>query len=158
MVLTRFGEPFSDHDWILEVKHDGFRALAYVVAGDCRLVSRRGHVYRSFARLCESIAAHLKVEDAILDGEICCLGPDGCSQFNNLMYHRGDAHFYAFDLLWLDGQDLGQWTLLDRKRELRKIVPTKTSRLLHVDHIVGRGEDIFELACRQDPDIIVIRS
>ena len=73
------------------------------------------------------------------------------------MYHRGDAHFYAFDLLWLDGQDLRQWTLLDRKRELRRIVPTKTSRLLYVDHIVGRGEDLFELTCRQDLEGVVAK-
>jgi bifunctional non-homologous end joining protein LigD len=57
MVLTRFGKPFSDPDWLFEIKHDGFRALAYIVEGDCRLVSRRNHVYKSFHVLCESIAA-----------------------------------------------------------------------------------------------------
>ena len=38
MILTRFGKPFSDRDWLFEVKHDGFRALAYVVESNCRLV------------------------------------------------------------------------------------------------------------------------
>src|SRR5262245_1520661 len=106
MILTRFGKPFSDPDWIFEVKHDGFRALAYVVEGDCRLVSRKNHAYKSFATLCESIGADLKADDAVLDGEIVCLGPDGRSLFNRLMYRRGDPCFYAFDLLWLNGQDL----------------------------------------------------
>ena len=59
MVLTRFSEPFSDPDWLFEVKHDGFRALAYVVDRDCRLVSRRNHVYKSFATLCQSIVVDL---------------------------------------------------------------------------------------------------
>ena len=77
MVLTRFSEPFSDPDWLFDVKHDGFRALAYIVDGDCRLVSRRNHVYKSFAILCQSIGADLDVEDAVLDGEIVCLGQDG---------------------------------------------------------------------------------
>src|SRR5215471_1924139 len=63
MVQTRFGEPFSDPDWLFEVKHDGFRALAYIIDGDCRLVSRCNLAYKSFAVLCKSIAADLRVGD-----------------------------------------------------------------------------------------------
>src|SRR5215469_8381433 len=137
MVLTRFSEPFSHPDWLFEVKHDGFRALAYIVDGDCRLVSRRNHVYKSFATLCQSIVADLQVEDAVLDGELVCLGENGHSQFNRLMFKRGDPYFYAFDLLWRNGEDLREWPLLDRKRELRRIMP-RGSRLLYVDHVVGR--------------------
>ena len=74
MVLTRFREPFSDPDWLFEVKNDGFRALAY---SGRRLPTRlpwRNHVYKTFATLCQSIVADLDVEDAVLDGEIVCLG------------------------------------------------------------------------------------
>jgi len=60
IVLRRFRAPFSDPDWIFEVQHDGFRALAYVVNGDCRLVSRKNHVYRSFDPVRESIAHALE--------------------------------------------------------------------------------------------------
>jgi ATP-dependent DNA ligase len=55
--------------WIFEPKLDGFRALAYIEAGECRLVSRKKHVYKSFQSLCASIAEGLKVENAILDGD-----------------------------------------------------------------------------------------
>jgi len=136
MPLTRFHEPFSDPDWIFEVKHDGFRALAYVVEGHCRLLSRRNHAYKSFGTLCESIAADLKVTDAVLDGEIVCLSQDGRSQFGRLMHRRGDPHLYAFDLLWLNGEDLREWPLLDRKRALRKIMPTQ--RKFELPQFTGR--------------------
>ncbi len=56
-----------------EAKFDGFRALAYVDDGHCELVSRKGHVYRRFADLCQGIAADLKAHQCILDGEIVCL-------------------------------------------------------------------------------------
>jgi bifunctional non-homologous end joining protein LigD len=157
MTLMRFREPFSDPDWIFEVKHDGFRALAYVVEGDCHLVSRRSHVYKSFPTLCESIAEDLKVTDAVLDGEIVCLSRDGRSQFNRLMYRRSDPHFYAFDLLWLNGEDLRDWPLLVRKRALRRVMPTHRSRLLYVDHVVGRGEDLFRLVCARDLEGVVAK-
>ncbi len=46
--------PFDDPDFLFEVKFDGFRALAYVEDGHCELVSRKGHVYRRFADVCQS--------------------------------------------------------------------------------------------------------
>jgi bifunctional non-homologous end joining protein LigD len=157
MTLVRVGEPFSDPDWLFEVKHDGFRALCYVEGGAVKLVSRRGHVYKAFRTLCESIATELRVKDAILDGEIVCLDQDGHSQFNKLIYRRGEPRFYAFDLLWLNGEDLRAWRLLDRKEALRNIVPTKSERLLYADHIEERGEDLFQLTCKRDLEGVVAK-
>src|SRR5262245_48952748 len=97
-----------------------------------------------------SDGANRKDRDAIIDGEIVCLGPDGRSLFRNLMYKRGEPYFYAVDLLWLDGMDLRGWPLIDRKKELRGIVPSRGSRLLYVDHVVGHGEEMFRLVCRAD--------
>jgi hypothetical protein len=67
--------------WLFELEHDGFRAVAYVSNGDCTLVSRKNHVYKSFALLRAAIAEQLRVEDAILDGEIVCLDLQGRSAF-----------------------------------------------------------------------------
>ena len=73
MRLARRPEPFDHPDWIYEIKFDGFRTLAYVENGKCRLVSRRNHEYKSFHELCASIAAHLAGSTAVIDGEIVCL-------------------------------------------------------------------------------------
>jgi bifunctional non-homologous end joining protein LigD len=60
--------------------------------------------------------AGLPVQSAILDGEIVCLDQDGRSQFLQLMRRRrADACFYAWDLLWLDGEDLRQMPLVERQ-------------------------------------------
>src|ERR1700730_9738880 len=99
MTLTRRAQPFSHPEWLFEIKHDGFRALAYVQAGQCQLVSRKMYVYKRFADLTEQIAASLNVQGAVLDGEIVCLDKTGKSQFKRLMYRRGAAYFYAFDIL-----------------------------------------------------------
>lgn len=69
LTLTRLRQPFDDPDWIFELKHDGFRAVAYISSGECRLVSRRNNVFKSFQPLNKALG-DMRVKDAILDGEI----------------------------------------------------------------------------------------
>ena len=86
MRITRRAQPFSYPDWLFEIKHDGFLALAYLKAGQCQLVSRKGYVYKRFGELTEHIGASVNVQSAVLDGEIVCLDKSGKSQFKSLMY------------------------------------------------------------------------
>jgi len=79
MQLFLIAAPFDDPDWLFEIKHDGFRAVAYISDGSCALVSRKKNQYKSFATLRESLA-QLNVP-AILDGEIVSLDAEGKSHF-----------------------------------------------------------------------------
>src|SRR5437868_9764339 len=85
MPLVRRPQPFSDPDWLFEIKYDGFRALAYLDGSGARLISRNGNRFASFDPLCQSIAFFLRVKNAVLDGEIACLDDKGHSQFNELL-------------------------------------------------------------------------
>ena len=97
MRLRLVREPFDHPDYIFELKHDGFRAVAYIDRGDCRLISRnlKSLLFKS---LRASLAA-IDVTDAILDGEIIVLNRNGVSQFNSLLSRKNEdaAVFYAFD-------------------------------------------------------------
>jgi bifunctional non-homologous end joining protein LigD len=114
--------PFDDAAFVFELKHDGFRAVAYVENGACRLISRKQIQYKGFASLSKTLAG-LKVHDAILDGEMVCLDNEGRSQFNILMRRRShEVLYYVFDCLWLDGVDdeevldlLKQWNAAKRR-------------------------------------------
>jgi bifunctional non-homologous end joining protein LigD len=99
-------EPFSHPEWLFEVKWDGFRALAYVNDGECRSISRNGNQFKLFPALAESLPAELRARSAVLDGEIVSLDRHGKTQFKDLLSRRGEPRFYAFDLLWCDGEDL----------------------------------------------------
>jgi bifunctional non-homologous end joining protein LigD len=69
-----------DHpDWIFEVKHDGFRALAHIAGRRRELRSRNGHTFKHWAQLCEEPAHATKARNAIIDGEIVCLDRQGRS-------------------------------------------------------------------------------
>ena len=154
----RIKVPFDDPDFIAELKHDGFRALAYVEDGACRLISRKQIVYKSkpFVSLC-AVLGQLPVRDAILDGELVCLDGDGRSQFMDLMRRkRQDVCFYAFDLLWADDTDLRQLPLLERKRQLRALIHHKPG-LLYANHVVGKAVELFQACCASDLEGVVIK-
>jgi len=94
----------------------------------CRLVSRRGHVFAKFALLAEDVAHSIRAMHAVLDGEIVCLEPGGRSHFYQLLFRRDWPYFLAFDRLSVDGEDLRDRPLLERKRRLRAIMPRMESR------------------------------
>ena len=65
MPLIRVADAFDHPDWLFELKHDGFRALAQIDGHRCALVSRRRHVYRQFPQLQEEIAHAIRAESAV---------------------------------------------------------------------------------------------
>jgi bifunctional non-homologous end joining protein LigD len=86
-------EPFDDPEWLFDLKYDGFRALAYLAQGRCRLISRNGNPMSRFARLGDRIAAALEAGDAILDGEVIAADETGRPQFHDLLRDtRAPAH------------------------------------------------------------------
>ncbi|PYU26875.1 MAG: hypothetical protein DMG30_00995 [Acidobacteria bacterium] len=87
---SRIAAAFDHPDWIFELKHDGFRAVAYIEGGACELVSRKQVTYKSFLDL--------------------------------MRRRRQHAAFYAFDLLFHDGEDLRGLPLTERKRRLRRLI------------------------------------
>jgi bifunctional non-homologous end joining protein LigD len=89
------------------------------------LVSRNRNAFKTFEPPAQAIAQELAGRSAILDGEIVRPGPDGRPMFYELMRRHGPFCFYAFDLLWLDGRDLRDLPLFERKSLLRKLVPRR---------------------------------
>jgi bifunctional non-homologous end joining protein LigD len=55
MTLIRKPDPFDDPDWIYEIKHDGFRALAVIEQGHCRFFSRKKHRLTGYSDLREAL-------------------------------------------------------------------------------------------------------
>jgi bifunctional non-homologous end joining protein LigD len=155
--LSLVRQPFDHPDFLFELKHDGFRALAYISDGKCELVSRRRNSYKSFQPLRDSLGK-LKVKNAVLDGELVCLDTEGRSIFNELLFRRGCPVFYAFDILYLNDRDLRQLPLLERKDALRKVI--EKSGLADVvcgKYVERRGIDLFNAVCRNNLEGVVAK-
>jgi len=156
MRLRLVRQPFDHPDYIFELKHDGFRAVAYLQNCECKLISRNQRNL-GFETLKRSLV-RLPVQNAIIDGEIICLDAKGVSQFNQLLSRKGEPVFYAFDLLWLDGEDLRGMPLIERKKQLARLVrAAKCSRLLYAQHIEQHGKGFFAEICARDLEGIVAK-
>src|SRR5579864_865052 len=157
MRLQQLAKPFDSPDWVFELKHDGFRCLAYIENGKCRLISRRNLVYKIFDRL-KGALGKLRVKNAVLDGEIICVDSAGRSIFNELLYRKSDPVFYAFDLLWLNGRDLRNQPLSIRKRKLERLIKSaKNEALLYAHHVEQHGVRFFAAVCQQNLEGIVAK-
>ncbi len=157
MRLSRRSEPFDSEDFIYELKIDGFRALAHLQDGRGELVSRNGNLFRGFAELANWLAEHIKVESAVLDGEIACVDEFGRPQFRDLLFRKRRCIFIAFDLLYLNGKDLRVLPLLERKAMLKRLLLRKRSRVLYLDHVEADGCLLFEEVVKMDLEGIVCK-
>ena len=70
LVLDTHSEPFDDPNWVFEIKHDGFRALAVLDGPTAQFVSKQGHRLTAFGELGRFMGRLLPGIQVILDGEL----------------------------------------------------------------------------------------
>lgn len=163
MLLAEAKQPFSDPDWLFEIKYDGYRCLAEVRNGLAQLKSRNGtNMTAWFPEVVRGLAA-IKGSH-ILDGEVVVLDEVGRSDFNRLQdrakrrrYVAGADRvaFVAFDLLMYAGQSVMQWPLVDRKAGLQRLLTPQPPAVLFLDHVRGDGEWLFQTAVALELEGIV---
>ncbi|MER9596677.1 ATP-dependent DNA ligase [Mesorhizobium sp. M0244] len=120
-------KPPEGAGWTHEVKFDGYRSQIIIDAGNVRIFTRRGLDWTSKYRDLAATAKTLDVENAIIDGEIIVLNDKGLSDFAQLRKaitrRQHDLYFVAFDLLHLNGLDLREMALEERRYLLAGIIP-----------------------------------
>src|SRR5205085_8362527 len=95
--LRQQTQPFDGQNWIYEIKHDGFRALAVIERGMCRFVSRKHQSLTGFRMLGEALVKEVKARTAILDGELVVADEQGRTIFASMMKRGGHAvRYFAF--------------------------------------------------------------
>lgn len=144
----------SGAGWAHEVKFDGYRLQLRVLDGDAVLRTRKGldwtEKFAAIARQAE------KLPDCIIDGEAVALDRHGAPDFAALQaaLSEGDSRnliYYAFDLLLVEGEDLRDLPLVDRKARLKDLLDglkTKHPGLRYVDHFETGGDAVLQSACR----------
>jgi bifunctional non-homologous end joining protein LigD len=156
MALIEHATPFDDPNWLFEVKYDGIRAIAYISGDDCRLVvDGRETPTPRFRELARVLPGDLNVKNAVLDGELVVLDQVGKAQFADLLNGRGLVLFAAFDLMWLNGKDLREQPLVERKELLRFRVRHPSDRVMFVDYKEGTGTALYARMCERDMEGIV---
>jgi ATP-dependent DNA ligase len=73
-------------------------------------------------------------------------------------HRRGQPAFYAFDILYLDGVDLRQQPLLERKKILRKLIERSgVPDVICAGYIEDRGVDLFREVSRRNLEGVVAK-
>ena len=159
-------EPFSNPDWLFEVKWDGVRGLAYVSDGEVSVRSRTGREIAAEYPEVRDLTNQLDASEAIVDGEIVALDESGRSNFQKLQNRSGvrnpshtllekiPATYYAFDLLYCDGYDLRKTPLEQRKNLLRTIL-RPNAHIRYSEHEVEKGKELYEAARQQGLEGII---
>jgi len=142
--------PADDAEWLYELKYDGFRALAAVSGGRVAVWSRnRLELGARFRRVTEALR-RLVVAEAVIDGEIVALDSRGAPRFQLLQKgHDDDAILMAFDLLWLDGQDLRSRPLEERRDLLTSLLANAPPALRLAERLDPPGRAALETAARR---------
>ncbi|MDP9338298.1 MAG: DNA ligase D [Acidobacteriota bacterium] len=159
-------EPFSNPEWLFEVKWDGVRGIAYVANGEVAVRSRAGRDISLEYPEVKDLANQLYATEAIVDGEIVALDDGGRSVFQKLQNRSGvrnpsralldsiPATYYAFDLLYCDGYDLRK-TPLEKRKELLKKLLRPNGRIRYSEHEVEKGKELYEAARLQGLEGII---
>jgi bifunctional non-homologous end joining protein LigD len=141
MLATLVNEAFDDKGWVYETKWDGFRLITEKRGHAVRLWSRNGiDVTTRYAVL---LPALQKIEGwCVIDGELCALDAHGRSRFQllqNALNNKASLLYVVFDALFVNGKDIREKPLLERKKILKSLMPRDP--LLHYsEHVAEFGK------------------
>ncbi|TPJ81971.1 DNA ligase D [Mesorhizobium sp. B2-5-13] len=139
-------------DWLFEMKFDGYRAQIAISGSEVVVYTRNGHDWtRQFKVILPSVRS-LTEGSALIDGEIVAIDSAGKTNFSLLKTGIAAGmplKFYAFDLLELNGEDLANEPLLDRKERLAELLGDREpdDTLQYSSHIADHGQKIFDTMC-----------
>jgi len=154
-LATLVDEAPEGKQWLHEIKFDGYRLLGFLAGGAASLRTRNGKDWTArFPSIVAALKA-LKAKAAVLDMEAVIVDADGKTSFQALQAalggggHPEDIIAYVFDLLHLDGKDLTQVSLIERKKKLQTLLKLskQSTALRYSDHVVGNGGAMFGKAC-----------
>jgi bifunctional non-homologous end joining protein LigD len=156
-LATLVKEPPRGDEWLHEIKFDGYRIGCRIRNGRTTLISRNGKDWTHAFPEIVAAAAKLATTDALLDGEVAMVLPDGKTSFQALQNAssatasgaRATIAYFVFDLLRLDGERLTALPIEQRKQRLRALIGNRqTGRIRYSNHVDGRGDEFFAQACR----------
>jgi bifunctional non-homologous end joining protein LigD len=143
-LATAAKSPPTGPAWVHEIKYDGYRMLCRIEHGAARLVSRTANDWTGDFDAVARALALLPVSDAWLDGEVVALDGGGRTSFQALQKALSAAdsrklRYLAFDLLHLNGFDLRDLALLERKRLLRELLSNAPAAIQYSEHFAVPG-------------------
>ncbi|WP_447649641.1 DNA ligase D [Pseudomonas abietaniphila] len=140
-------------EWLYEIKFDGYRIMTRILDGEVRMITRNGHDWTERLPLQAKAIGELNLGDGWLDGEMVVLNDAGLPDFQALQNafdigRSKDIVYYLFDVPFLNGEDLREKPVEDRRAALKKLLGKQKKGLLRFsDAFSASHRDIIESAC-----------
>ena len=148
------GPPPDLSEWMFELKFDGYRLLARIDHGEVKLFTRNGNDWvAKMPRLAQALK-ELPIDTGWIDGEIVVMDRHGMPDFQALQnaFEAGGAEglvFYAFDLPFLNGEDLRERPVTERREALRAIIPDAQGQIVRFSEAFDAAPgQLIASACR----------
>jgi bifunctional non-homologous end joining protein LigD len=162
LLATLSSAPPSGSGWVHEIKFDGYRIQARLDHGKVRLLTRKGLDWTQKFPNVAAAVAKLNDKTALIDGEVVVEDERGVSSFSDLQSalkhgERNRFIYYVFDLLHVNGRDLTQLPLSERKVELQRLLGAGkgSGPIRYSEHFDKDGSVVLGEACRMTLEGIV---
>lgn len=147
-------------DWLHEMKYDGYRCLLAVAGEKVRIFTRTGLDWTDKFPEIAAAAIEFDIGSALLDGEIVKLDDKGNTNFSGLQAAIGEGGhgltLFLFDALEIDGEKLDKLANVERKQRLAALIGDGAPPfILYADHIVGKGEQLYDAMCKAGQEGII---
>ena len=164
-LATPVSEPPKGDLWLNEIKFDGYRILGEMKDGRVMLMTRRSQNWTDHFEPIAKELARLPVESIILDGEVVVQNADGTTDFqklqNYLKHKKGTPLlYYVFDLPYVNGYNLSNVPLVERKATLRSLVRDHQAlvpSIQYSDHVTGSADQVYGAACPHGAEGIICK-
>ena len=148
--FTPCRDAFDDPAWLFEPAYDGIRALVYRSSSRWEIRPVREVRVPGLAELTGRVARLLQGQQAILDGILVALDHEGKPVLRDLLRGQGYLAFAGFDLLWVNGKDLRNRPLAERRQRLTELLPEDTGPLYKVMALEEHGRALYGAIRKMD--------
>jgi bifunctional non-homologous end joining protein LigD len=153
--------PPAGEGWLHELKLDGYRMQARKDGASVQMLTRKGVDWTHRVRAVAKEVAKLAVDKVTLDGEVVVVAEDGTTSFADLQASLQDGAanvltYFCFDLLHVDGHNLRESPLKQRKEILGSVLSGANEDLVRAsEHLETGGEELFRKACELHAEGII---
>ena len=159
--LATLVEKAPDGEWSYEIKFDGYRIMARIDHGQVKLFTRNGHDWTHKLPAQAKALTDLDLESAWLDGEMVVANEQGVPDFQALQNafeegSSGNILYYLFDMPYLNGVDLREVPVEERRVALATVLRTHEDPLLRFSDSFGEAPDaLLTSACQMQMEGLI---
>lgn len=142
-------------EWLYEIKFDGYRILARIEGGQVRLFTRNGFDWTTRMPVLARSLAGIPAQSAWIDGEVVMQDDNGRPDFEALQSSFSSRRtdnlvYYAFDLVYLDGEDLSDWPIEQRRGKLGQLIQIELANVRFSETFDVPPQSMLKSACEMN--------